>query len=48
LKIIGRDAAILCAGGYEMTRVEPVEHVEIVAAFLRRVQDRRRNRQLLG
>jgi hypothetical protein len=37
-----------------MTRVEPVDqfrhtpHVEIVAAFLRRVQDRRRNRQLLG
>ena len=49
-----RDAAILCAGGYEMTRVEPVDqfrhtpHVEFVAAFLRRVQDRRRNRQLFG
>jgi 23S rRNA (uracil1939-C5)-methyltransferase len=53
-RTFARDAAILCAGGYEMTRVEPVDqfrhtpHVEIVAAFLRRVQDRRRNRQLLG
>jgi hypothetical protein len=30
-----------------MTQVEPVDF-EIVAAFLRRVQDRRRNRRLLG
>src|ERR1700730_10968918 len=37
-----RDAAILCAGGYEIARVEPVDqfrhtpHVEIVAGFRRR------------
>jgi 23S rRNA (uracil1939-C5)-methyltransferase len=43
-----RDAAILCAGGYEMTRVEPVDqfrhtpHVEIVAGFRRRTQGRRK------
>ncbi len=48
-----RDAAILCAGGYELTRVEPVDqfrhtpHVEIVAGF-RRPQGRRKNRRLLG
>jgi 23S rRNA (uracil1939-C5)-methyltransferase len=49
-----RDAAILCAGGYEMTRVEPVDqfrhtpHVEIVAGFRRRTQGPRKNRRLLG
>ncbi len=49
-----RDAAILCAGGYEIARVEPVDqfrhtpHVEIVAGFRRRMQDRRKNRRLLG
>ncbi|MGH6853180.1 MAG: class I SAM-dependent RNA methyltransferase, partial [Methylocella sp.] len=49
-----RDAAILCAGGYEITRVEPVDqfrhtpHVEIVACFRRRTQGPRRNRRLLG
>ncbi len=48
------DAAILCAGGYEMTRVEPVDqfrhtpHVEIVAGFRRRTQGPRKNRRLLG
>jgi 23S rRNA (uracil1939-C5)-methyltransferase len=49
-----RDAAILCAGGYEIARVEPVDqfrhtpHVEIVAGFRRRTQGRRKNRRLLG
>jgi 23S rRNA (uracil1939-C5)-methyltransferase len=48
-----RDAAILCAGGYEIARVEPVDqfrhtpHVEIVAGFRRRTQGRRKNRRLL-
>jgi 23S rRNA (uracil1939-C5)-methyltransferase len=49
-----RDAAILCAGGYEMARVEPVDqfrhtpHVEIVAGFRRRTKGQRKNRRLLG
>ena len=39
------DAAILCGGGYEITRVEPIDqfrhtpHVEIVACFRRRTQN---------
>lgn len=46
------DAAILCGGGYEITRVEPIDqfrhtpHVEIVACFRRRTQKPRRNRRL--
>jgi 23S rRNA (uracil1939-C5)-methyltransferase len=53
-RTFARDAAILCAGGYEMTRVEPVDqfrhtpHVEIVAGFRRRTQGLRKNRRLLG
>jgi 23S rRNA (uracil1939-C5)-methyltransferase len=49
-----RDAAILCAGGYEIARVEAVDqfrhtpHVEIVAGFRRRTQGPRKNRRLLG
>jgi 23S rRNA (uracil1939-C5)-methyltransferase len=49
-----RDAAILCAGGYEIARVEPLDqfrhtpHVEIVAGFRRRTQGRRKNRRVLG
>ena len=49
-----RDAAILCAGGYELLRVEPIDqfrhtpHVEIVASFRRQAQKPRRNRRLLG
>ncbi|MGH6836449.1 MAG: class I SAM-dependent RNA methyltransferase [Methylocella sp.] len=49
-----RDAAILCAGAYEITRIEPVDqfrhtpHVEIVACFRRRAQGPRKNRRLLG
>jgi 23S rRNA (uracil1939-C5)-methyltransferase len=49
-----RDAAILCAGGYEIARVEPLDqfrhtpHVEIVAGFRRRTQGPRKNRRLLG
>jgi len=48
-----RDAAILCAGGYELARVEPVDqfrhtpHVEIVAGFRRRTRGPRKNRRLL-
>jgi 23S rRNA (uracil1939-C5)-methyltransferase len=51
---LARDAAILCAGGYEIARVEPVDqfrqtpHVEIVAGFRRRTQGPRKNRRLLG
>jgi 23S rRNA (uracil1939-C5)-methyltransferase len=49
-----RDAAILCSGGYEICRVEPIDqfrhtpHVEIVAGFRRQTQKRRRVRPLLG
>jgi 23S rRNA (uracil1939-C5)-methyltransferase len=49
-----RDAAILCAGDYEIARVEPVDqfrhtpHVEVVACFRRRTQRPRKNRRLLG
>lgn len=49
-----RDAGILCAGGYEITKVEPIDqfrhtpHVEIVASFRRPGQKPRRNRRLLG
>src|SRR3984893_3513775 len=49
-----RDAAILCAGGYEIARIEPVDQfrhtpdVEIVASFRRRTQGTRKNRRLLG
>src|ERR1700732_331826 len=52
-RTFARDAAILCAGGYEITRVEPVDqfrhtpHVEIVAGFRRRTQGPRKNRRLL-
>ena len=49
-----RDAALLCAGGYDLLQVEPVDqfrhtpHVEIVAKFRRRGQKPRRVRRLLG
>ena len=49
-----RDAAILCAGGYEISAIEPVDqfrhtpHVEIVARFERQTQKARRKRRLLG
>ncbi|MGH6837363.1 MAG: class I SAM-dependent RNA methyltransferase [Methylocella sp.] len=49
-----RDAAILCAGGYEIARVEPVDqfrhtpHVEIIACLRRRTQGPRKIRRLLG
>jgi 23S rRNA (uracil1939-C5)-methyltransferase len=48
-----RDAAVLCAGGYELTRVEPIDqfrhspHVELVAAFRRLPAKTRRGRRLL-
>jgi 23S rRNA (uracil1939-C5)-methyltransferase len=49
-----RDAAILCSGGYEISKVEPIDqfrhtpHVEIVANFRRQTQKRRHVRPLLG
>ncbi|MGH6842934.1 MAG: class I SAM-dependent RNA methyltransferase [Methylocella sp.] len=49
-----RDAAILCAGGYEIARVELVDqfrhtpHVEIVACFQRRTRAPRKSQRLLG
>ncbi len=49
-----RDAAILCAGGYQISKVEPIDqfrhtpHVEIVAGFRRQAEKRRRVRPLLG
>ncbi|MGQ0446533.1 MAG: class I SAM-dependent RNA methyltransferase [Beijerinckiaceae bacterium] len=49
-----RDAAILCAGGYELARVELVDqfrhtpHIEIVACFRRLTKSPRKKRRLLG
>ena len=49
-----RDAAILCAGGYELASVMPIDqfrytpHVEILASFRRKTKTTRRNRRLLG
>lgn len=49
-----RDAAILSAGGYEVSRVEPIDqfrhspHVEIFATFRRAPTKSRRARRLLG
>jgi 23S rRNA (uracil1939-C5)-methyltransferase len=54
VETFARDAAILCAGGYEITQVEPIDqfrhtpHVEIVASFRRRGEKPRRKRRLLG
>jgi 23S rRNA (uracil1939-C5)-methyltransferase len=48
-----RDAAILCAGGYEVIRIEPVDqfrcspHLEIIGQF-RRPAAKGRRRRLLG
>ncbi|MCI0736537.1 MAG: RNA methyltransferase [Beijerinckiaceae bacterium] len=49
-----RDAAILCAGGYELSEVQPIDqfrhtaHVEIAACFKRPRQRQPRARRLLG
>lgn len=49
-----RDAAILCAGGYELTHVEAIDqfrhspHIEIIASFRRPAAKVRRLRRLLG
>ena len=49
-----RDAAILCAGGYEITHVEAIDqfrsspHVEIIGSFRRPAARARRVRRLLG
>ncbi len=49
-----RDAAILCAGGYEITKIEPIDqfrhsaHVEIIGVFRRKAERPRRGRRLLG
>ena len=48
-----RDAALLCAGGYELSRITPIDqfryspHVEIVGVF-RRLEAQARRRRLLG
>jgi 23S rRNA (uracil1939-C5)-methyltransferase len=53
-KTFARDAAILCAGGYELMPVEPIDqfrhtpHVEIIACFRRRASRPRRKRSVLG
>jgi 23S rRNA (uracil1939-C5)-methyltransferase len=49
-----RDAAILCAGGFEIDKIVPIDqflhspHVEIVAIFRRPQRKSRRDRRLLG
>jgi 23S rRNA (uracil1939-C5)-methyltransferase len=49
-----RDAAILCAGGYEIARIEPIDqfrhspHVEIIGVFRRPAERSRKRRRLLG
>ncbi|WP_026606107.1 class I SAM-dependent RNA methyltransferase [Methylocapsa acidiphila] len=54
VQTFARDAAILCAGGYEIARIEPIDqfrhspHVEIVGIFRRPTQKSRRARRLLG
>jgi 23S rRNA (uracil1939-C5)-methyltransferase len=53
-KTFARDAAILCAGGYELMPVEPIDqfrhtpHVEIIAFFRRCASRPRRKRSVLG
>jgi 23S rRNA (uracil1939-C5)-methyltransferase len=54
VQTFARDAAILCAGGYQLERVEPIDqfrhsaHVEIVGTFRRPSTKLRRPRRLLG
>jgi 23S rRNA (uracil1939-C5)-methyltransferase len=49
-----RDAAILCAGGFEIGTIVPIDqfrhtpHVEIVATFRRALRKPRPKRKLLG
>ncbi|WP_036257767.1 class I SAM-dependent RNA methyltransferase [Methylocapsa aurea] len=49
-----RDAAILCSGGYEIARIEPIDqfrhspHVEIIGVFHRPAEKSRKIRRLLG
>src|ERR1700730_3820925 len=53
-KTFARDAAILCAGGYELMPVEPIDqfrhtpHVEMIACFRRSASRLRRKRSVLG
>jgi 23S rRNA (uracil1939-C5)-methyltransferase len=53
-KTFARDAAILCAGGFELAQVEPVDqfrhspHVEIIARFRRDASRLRKKRPVLG
>lgn len=53
-KTFARDAAILCAGGFELMQVEPIDqfrhtpHVEIVACFRRRASRLKSRRPVLG
>lgn len=54
MQSFARDAAILCAGGYDLTRVELIDqfrhspHVEIMALFRRPTAKPRRGRRILG
>jgi 23S rRNA (uracil1939-C5)-methyltransferase len=54
IQSFARDAAILCAGGYDLTQVELIDqfrhspHVEIMALFRRPLAKARRSRRLLG
>lgn len=53
-KTFARDAAILCAGGYDIKDVLPIDqfrhsaHVEVVACFEKPARPRRKQRTLLG
>lgn len=53
-KTFARDAAILCAGGFELAQVEPIDqfrhspHVEIIAHFRRDASRLRKKRPVLG
>jgi 23S rRNA (uracil1939-C5)-methyltransferase len=53
-RTFARDAAILCAGGYELVCVEPIDqfrhtpHVEIIGCFRRPSRQQRKRRPLLG
>ncbi len=54
VQTFARDAAILCAGGYELAQVEPIDqfrhspHVEIIAIFKRPLMKPQRRRRILS
>ncbi len=49
-----RDAALLCAGGYQLERVDPIDqfrfspHIEIVGIFRREAKKKSKRKKLLG